>query len=122
MQLAKEITYFLLRVVSGFLFIQSGGLILFGWFGGMPGGAKVTLLSQNRNRRHPGVFWRHLDPGRPLHAARCFYSLGNDGCCVLAISLLAEWWLAYAEPGDAGRLALLHLSLHGRERWRRLEP
>ena len=46
MQLAKEITYFLLRVVSGFLFIQSGGLILFGWFGGMPGGAKVTLMSQ----------------------------------------------------------------------------
>ena len=34
---AVEITYFLLRVVSGFLFIQSGGLILFGWFGGIPG-------------------------------------------------------------------------------------
>jgi putative oxidoreductase len=46
MQRAKQITYFLLRVVSGFLFIQSGGLILFGWFGGMPGGAKVNLMSQ----------------------------------------------------------------------------
>jgi putative oxidoreductase len=46
MQRAKEITYFLLRVVSGFLFIQSGGVILFGWFGGMPGGAKVNLISQ----------------------------------------------------------------------------
>jgi putative oxidoreductase len=46
MQLAKEITYFLLRVVSGFLLMQTGGLILFGWFGGMPGGAKVALTSQ----------------------------------------------------------------------------
>src|SRR6266849_5948117 len=41
-----EITYFLLRVVAGFLFIQTGGLILFGWFGGMPGGQTVRLMSQ----------------------------------------------------------------------------
>lgn len=34
---AVQITYFLLRVVAGLLFIQTGGLILFGWFGGMPG-------------------------------------------------------------------------------------
>ena len=34
---AVQITYFLLRVVSGVLFIQFGGLILFGWFGGVPG-------------------------------------------------------------------------------------
>lgn len=46
MQLAKAITYFLLRAVSGFLFIQAGGLILFGWFGGMPGGAKLNLMSE----------------------------------------------------------------------------
>ena len=46
MNRAKDITYFLLRVVSGFLFIHTGGLILFGWFGGMPGGAKVNLMSQ----------------------------------------------------------------------------
>jgi putative oxidoreductase len=46
MDLAKQITYFLLRVVSGFVFIQTGGLILFGWFGGMPGGAKVNLASE----------------------------------------------------------------------------
>ena len=46
MNQAKQITYFLLRVVSGFLLIQTGGLILFGWFGGMPGGAKVSLMSQ----------------------------------------------------------------------------
>ena len=32
-----ELTYFLLRVVAGLLFMQAGGLILFGWFGGMPG-------------------------------------------------------------------------------------
>jgi putative oxidoreductase len=37
MNRAIEATYLLLRVVAGFLFIQSGGLILFGWYGGMPG-------------------------------------------------------------------------------------
>jgi len=35
--IAVQVTYLLLRVVAGFLFSQAGGLILFGWFGGMPG-------------------------------------------------------------------------------------
>ena len=39
MEMAVRVTYFLLRVVAGFLFMQSGGLILFGWFGGMPAGS-----------------------------------------------------------------------------------
>jgi putative oxidoreductase len=44
---AIRITYFLLRVVAGLLFMQSGGLILFGWFGGMPGQpSPPPLLSQ----------------------------------------------------------------------------
>jgi putative oxidoreductase len=46
---AVQITYFLLRVVAGLLFIQTGGLILFGWFGGMPGkppGYTPPLMSQ----------------------------------------------------------------------------
>ncbi|HEX9001610.1 MAG TPA: DoxX family protein [Blastocatellia bacterium] len=44
---AIQITYFLLRIVAGFLFIQSGGLILFGWLGGMPGQpSPPPLLSQ----------------------------------------------------------------------------
>ena len=46
MNRAAQVTYFLLRVVAGFLFIQAGGLILFGWFGGMPGGEMVRLMSQ----------------------------------------------------------------------------
>src|SRR5438132_12564450 len=46
MKSAVQVTYFLLRVVAGFLFIQTGGLILFGWFGGMPGGEKVRLMSE----------------------------------------------------------------------------
>jgi putative oxidoreductase len=37
MNRAAQVTYFLLRVVAGLLFIQTGGLILFGWFGGIPG-------------------------------------------------------------------------------------
>ena len=41
-----QTTYLLLRLVSGFLLIQAGGLILFGWYGGMPDGQTVALLSQ----------------------------------------------------------------------------
>src|SRR5882724_3107322 len=36
MNRAKEVTWFLLRVVAGFLFIQSGGMKLLDWFGGVP--------------------------------------------------------------------------------------
>lgn len=43
---AEEITLFLLRGVAGLLFLQAGGLKLFGWFGGMPEGGTATLLSQ----------------------------------------------------------------------------
>lgn len=47
MNRAVQVTYFLLRVVSGFLFLQAGGLILFGWFGGMPGQpSPPPLMSQ----------------------------------------------------------------------------
>ena len=46
MNKATEITYFLLRVVAGFLFFQSGAVIVLGWFGGMPGGGAFHLLSQ----------------------------------------------------------------------------
>jgi len=34
----------LLRVVAGFLFLENGGLKLFGWFGGMPGGMALPPL------------------------------------------------------------------------------
>jgi putative oxidoreductase len=44
---AVQVTYFLLRVVAGFLFVQFGGLILFGWFGGIPGQpGRPPLMSQ----------------------------------------------------------------------------
>jgi putative oxidoreductase len=41
---AVQIAIFLLRVVSGLLFVQAGGLKLFGWFGGMPPGVELTTL------------------------------------------------------------------------------
>jgi putative oxidoreductase len=46
MERAKVVTAFLLRVVAGFLFIQVGGMKLFGWFGGMPGGATAVFPSE----------------------------------------------------------------------------
>src|SRR5712691_9833887 len=47
MNRAIQVTYFLLRVVAGLLFSSAGGLILFGWFGGMPGQpGRPPLMSQ----------------------------------------------------------------------------
>ena len=40
----RNIALFLLRVASAYIFIQNGGLILFGWFGGMPAGVTVTAI------------------------------------------------------------------------------
>ncbi len=44
---ATLMTVFLLRFVSGLLFIQAGGMKLFSWFGGIPPefGGKPALLS-----------------------------------------------------------------------------
>ncbi len=39
-----RITIFLLRVVAALLFFLVGGLKLFGWFGGMPGGGALPPL------------------------------------------------------------------------------
>jgi putative oxidoreductase len=41
-----QIAYFLLRFVTGLLFMQAGGMKLFHWFGGMPAGASAPLWSQ----------------------------------------------------------------------------
>jgi putative oxidoreductase len=43
---AVRLTVFLLRVTAATMFLQAGGMKLFGWFGGMPGGGTVSLLSQ----------------------------------------------------------------------------
>lgn len=42
---ATQISYFLLRVVSGFLLFQSGAMKWFGWFGGMPAGSPPFELA-----------------------------------------------------------------------------
>ena len=46
MNQAAQVTYLLLRIVAGFLFFQAGAAILFGSFGGVPGGQKPPLMSQ----------------------------------------------------------------------------
>jgi putative oxidoreductase len=44
MERATQITYFLLRVVSGLLFFQSGAVKILGWFGGMPPGTPPLVM------------------------------------------------------------------------------
>ena len=48
MDRARAIALFLLRVVSGLLFLQAGGMKLFDWFGGVPPqfGGHPHLMSQ----------------------------------------------------------------------------
>lgn len=44
---AVQITYFLLRVVAGWMFFQAGCAKIFGWFGGMPPGSPpFELMTQ----------------------------------------------------------------------------
>ena len=45
---AKQFTLFLLRVVSGLLLLQAGGMKMFDWFGGVPAqfGGHPRFLSQ----------------------------------------------------------------------------
>src|SRR2546425_12187638 len=53
-------TYFLLRVVAGLLFLQAGGLILFGWVGGIAGRTGSTapaFMSQSGNGGGGPGFW-----------------------------------------------------------------
>ena len=48
MDWARRITWFLLRVVAGLLFLQAGGVKIFDWFGGVPAqfGGHPAFLSQ----------------------------------------------------------------------------
>ncbi len=48
MNRAVHVTYFLLRVVAGLLFLQAGSTKLLGWYGGFMGhpGATAPLMSQ----------------------------------------------------------------------------
>ena len=48
MDRARQITLFLLRVVSGLLFLQAGGVKMFDWFGGIPAqyGGHPAVMSQ----------------------------------------------------------------------------
>src|SRR5262245_832270 len=48
MNLANQVTLFLLRVVAGLLFLQVGGMIILDWFGGIPAeqGGHPAVLSQ----------------------------------------------------------------------------
>jgi putative oxidoreductase len=47
MDRAVQITYFLLRVVAGWMFFQAGCMKIFGWFGGMPPGVPpIEPMSQ----------------------------------------------------------------------------
>jgi len=45
---ARQVTFSLLRVVAGLLFLQAGGMKLFDWFGGIPAefGGHPGFLSQ----------------------------------------------------------------------------
>jgi putative oxidoreductase len=48
MDRARTITFFLLRVVAGLLFMQAGGMKMFDWFGGVPAehGGHPAMMSQ----------------------------------------------------------------------------
>jgi putative oxidoreductase len=48
MEKARQITFLLMRVVAGLLFLQAGGVKIFDWFGGIPAqyGGHPAMMSQ----------------------------------------------------------------------------
>lgn len=48
MERITQITFFLLRIVAGLLFLQAGGMKMFDWFGGVPAeyGGHPPFMSQ----------------------------------------------------------------------------
>lgn len=45
-RLPQTISYTLLRIVSGLILLQAGGMKILGWLGGMPGGQPLAVGSQ----------------------------------------------------------------------------
>ena len=43
---AVTVTYFLLRIAAALIFMQAGGMKIFRWFGGLPGGATAVPWTQ----------------------------------------------------------------------------
>jgi putative oxidoreductase len=115
-----QVTYFLLRIVAGLLFIQTGGLILFGWFGGIPGQPGTpSLLSQT------GI-------GGILEffgGIAVVLGLGTRPVAFILSGMMAvAYWQFHAPNGlspvqNQGMPAVLFpLPLHGSARRWRLEP
>lgn len=117
-----RVTYFLLRVAAGLLFMQFGGLILFGWLGGMPD--------------HPGPppLMSQTGIGGVLEffgGIAIMLGLGTRPVAFILSGMMAvAYWQFHApngaspvqNQGGARRPLLFPLSLYGRAGRGRLEP
>lgn len=121
MESAKQITFFLLRVVAGLLFLQAGGMKIFDWFGGIPldfGG-------------HPAL-WSQLWIGGVLEFYGGLAILLGFFCRPVAFILSGEMAVAYfqfhqpnglwpiqnhGEPAVLLSFIFLFLAAHGGGEW-----
>ena len=81
-QKAVPIIASLLRIVAGVLFLQAGGLKLFGWFGGMPGGATDVT---NWHWKYSGICRWKFNGTWFIYKTCCFYSGRRNGSCLFSI-------------------------------------
>ena len=82
MNKAVQLTYSLLRVVTGLLFFQAGAMKLFGWFGGMPGGGTPPLMSQVGigGLLEDGLFKTRANPRSCFVSSSCIWPVSAQGC------------------------------------------
>ena len=121
MNKAVQVTYLLLRLVTGLLFFQAGAMKIFGWFGGMPGGGTPPLTSQigiggllevvGGIAIMLGLFTRPV----------AFILSGEMAVAYLAVSR-TQCHMACSKPRPTCGSVLFHLPVHGRTGCWRVEP
>jgi hypothetical protein len=99
MNKAVQLTYSLLRVVTGLLFFQAGAMKLFGWFGGMPGGGTPPLMSQVGigGLLEDGLFKTRANPRSCFVSSSCIWPHG-----ALASGALTNSFVSNAEDEEVG--------------------
>jgi uncharacterized membrane protein YphA (DoxX/SURF4 family) len=122
MDRAVQVTYFLLRIVAGLLFVQTGGLILFDWFAGIPGEPGTSPLMSQTGIGGVLEFFGGIAIALGLGTRPVAFVLSGMMAVAYWQFSCTEWRVTGSESGHCRRPILFPLPVHGRAGRGRLEP